>query len=96
MVTKEEVEENRRFIDAIVETKVIQHAYKYLCSKGKAKSTKREFKYQLYDIWFKLYRRTKGCRALDSSGFEHVFVGETRGGKSETSSVVFEQLTVVV
>ena len=40
----------------------------------------RDFKHQLYDLWFKLYRRTKGSRALDSSGFEHVFVGETRGG----------------
>ena len=40
----------------------------------------KDFKQQLYDLWFKLYRRTKGSRALDSSGFEHVFVGETRGG----------------
>lgn len=41
----------------------------------------RTFKGKLYDLWFKLYRRTRGSRALDSSGFEHVFVGETRGKK---------------
>lgn len=48
-------------------------------SQGKAKRDVGAFKRQLYDIWFKLYRRTRGCRALDSSAFEHVFVGETRG-----------------
>lgn len=60
-------------------------AHKYLASKGKMSSDIRVFKSQLYDIWFKLYRRTRGSRVLDSSGFEHVFVGEVRvaGGKSE-------------
>ena len=28
-----------------------------------------------------LYRRTRETRECDSSGFEHVFVGETRGEK---------------
>ena len=32
---------------------------------------------QLDDLWFKLYRREA---AGDSSGFEHVFVGEIRDG----------------
>ena len=78
-VTSEEVAENRRFIDAIVATKLMKHAHQYLVSKGKVPSNEGEFKRRLYDIWFKLYRRTKGSRALDSSAFEHVFVGETRG-----------------
>lgn len=56
-------------------------AHKYLISKRKSANDVRKFKEQLYDIWFKLYRRTRGSRALDSSGFEHVFVGETKGGK---------------
>lgn len=55
-------------------------AHRYLNSKGKSPREMKDFKQQLYDLWFKLYRRTKGSRALDSSGFEHVFVGETRGG----------------
>ena len=41
----------------------------------------RIFKGQLYDLWFKLYRCSRESRVLDSSGFEHVFVGETRGRK---------------
>ena len=60
-------------------------AHQFLSSKKKSPSDKRGFKHQLYDLWFKLYRRSSGSRVLDSSGFEHVFVGETRnsGGKSE-------------
>lgn len=30
-----------------------------------------------YQIWFELYRRERGGR-LDSSGFEHVFIGEVK------------------
>ena len=58
----------------------MKRAHQYLNSKGKSPREIKDFKQQLYDLWFKLYRRTKGSRALDSSGFEHVFVGETRGG----------------
>jgi len=77
-VTPEEVKENRDFIDAIMETKVMKRTHEYLATCGKAPNHVGEFKRYIYDIWFKLYRRTKGSRALDSSGFEHVFVGETR------------------
>ena len=79
-VTAEEIAENHRFINAICATRVMKHVHKYLVSQGKSPSGVRQFKEQLYDLWFKLYRRTRGSRALDSSGFEHVFVGETRGG----------------
>ena len=79
-VTAEEIVENHRFINAICATRVMKHVHKYLVSQGKSPSGVRQFKEQLYDLWFKLYRRTRGSRALDSSGFEHVFVGETRGG----------------
>ena len=57
-------------------------AHQYLVSKRKSQSDIGQFKRQLYDLWFKPYRRTRGSKALDSSGFEHVFVGETRN-KSE-------------
>ena len=56
-------------------------AHKYLVSKGKSSNDMCTFKGQLYDLWFKLYRRSRESRVLDSSGFEHVFVGETRGRK---------------
>lgn len=93
----------------------MKKAHEFLVSRGKSPSEIIPFKRQLYDVWFKLYRRSvakvKGGRAvsiyfcmpilffvaiinnyyavphyrtrgvLDSSGFEHVFVGETRDGK---------------
>ena len=59
----------------------MKRAHKYLISKGKSRQDEKAFKQQLYDLWFTLYRRTRGTQVLDSSGFEHVFVGETRGGK---------------
>uniref|UniRef100_A0A4W5NHQ0 Uridylate-specific endoribonuclease n=1 Tax=Hucho hucho TaxID=62062 RepID=A0A4W5NHQ0_9TELE len=36
---------------------------------------------QLYCIWFELYAR-RGTSKPDSSGFEHVFVGETKEGRT--------------
>ncbi len=59
-------------------SQVMNAAHEYLVTKRKADQDIWKFKHQLYDLWFKLYRRTRGSRALDSSGFEHVFVGETR------------------
>ncbi|XP_063967839.1 poly(U)-specific endoribonuclease-B-like isoform X2 [Lytechinus pictus] len=77
-VTSEEIKENQIFIDRIMETKVMQLAYKVLLKKGKISGTVRDFKHDLYDLWFKLYKRTRGREKADSSGFEHVFVGETK------------------
>lgn len=56
-------------------------AHRYLISQKKSPSEIGAFKRQLYDLWFKLYRRSRESRVLDSSGFEHVFVGETRDKK---------------
>lgn len=50
----------------------MKFCHEYLVSQGKANSNMHEFKKQLYQIWFTLYRREG---VLDSSGFEHVFVG---------------------
>lgn len=36
------------------------------------------------DIWFQNYGRTRGVKG-DSSGFEHVFVGEIKGAASRRS-----------
>lgn len=78
-VTSEELQENRLFIDAIVKTNIMKCAHKYLVRKGKSPSNTEEFKRQLFDIWFRLYHRQRGA-GEDSCGFEHVFVGETKGG----------------
>ncbi|KAJ8391984.1 hypothetical protein AAFF_G00082940 [Aldrovandia affinis] len=79
-VTAEEEVENNLFLDAVMETKVMKRAQKYLVSKGKSPSDPRRFKDQLYDIWFRLYHRDRSG-GEDSCGFEHVFVGETKHGK---------------
>ena len=80
VVTPEEMKENWAFIEAIMGTKVMKKVHEFLASKGKVAHDDRHFKQQLYDLWFRLYKRTRESQTLDSSGFEHVFVGETRNG----------------
>ncbi|XP_036376278.1 poly(U)-specific endoribonuclease-C-like [Megalops cyprinoides] len=79
-VTSQELQENHLFLDAILETEVMKRAHRYLVSKGKSPADERQFKDQLYDIWFRLYHRDRSG-GEDSCGFEHVFVGETKRGK---------------
>uniref|UniRef100_A0A3Q2NWE8 Uridylate-specific endoribonuclease n=1 Tax=Fundulus heteroclitus TaxID=8078 RepID=A0A3Q2NWE8_FUNHE len=81
IVTPEEVAENHRFLDAIVQTPTMKIAHKYLVEKQLSPQDETEFKEQLYRIWFELYAR-RGSSRPDSSGFEHVFVGETRGRRT--------------
>lgn len=78
-VTTEEQTETNLFLDAVLETEVMKRAHKYLVSKGQSNSDLRLFKSQLYLIWFHLYHRQRNT-GLDSCGFEHVFVGETKSG----------------
>lgn len=77
VVTPEEIAENHRFIDLIMLTEPMKVAHDILKHK-KVPEDVRGFKHQLYQIWFEMYSRTKGNRNMDSSGFEHVFVGESR------------------
>ncbi|MEE6477501.1 hypothetical protein FKM82_011539 [Ascaphus truei] len=80
VVTPEEIAENNHFLDVILETEVMKLTHKYLVSKNQSKSNIKDFKSQLYGIWFQLYTR-EGGRGNDSCGFEHVFVGESKRGK---------------
>ena len=80
VVTPEEMEENKRFINAILQTRPIKYLHKYLVAAGKANADVHQFAAQLEKLWFGLYAREKG-QILDSSGFEHVFVGEVKDGK---------------
>lgn len=82
-VTAEEQTETNLFLDAVLETQVMKRAHTYLVSKGKSSSDLRLFKSQLNLIWFHLYHRQRDT-GLDSCGFEHVFVGETRSGTEIT------------
>ncbi|KAM9781737.1 uridylate-specific endoribonuclease B isoform X2 [Syngnathus typhle] len=81
IVTPEEVAENHKFLDSIVKTPTMKIAHKYLVEKQLSPQDETQFKEQLYRIWFELYAR-RGSSRPDSSGFEHVFVGETRGGRT--------------
>lgn len=78
-VTTEELLEISLFLDAVLQTEVMKRAHRYLVSKGQSSSNLRQFKSQLQLIWFNLYHRQRNT-GLDSSGFEHVFVGETKSG----------------
>jgi len=73
-----ERKENIDFINEIMLTSCMQYCHAYLVKKGKTSKDVIKFKQQLYQIWFKFYRRET---ANDSSGFEHVFVGEEKDGK---------------
>ncbi|XP_042324763.1 poly(U)-specific endoribonuclease-A-like isoform X2 [Sceloporus undulatus] len=79
MVTPEERAENNRFLDAVLKTEVMKIAHRYLVGKNWSNPDLKNFKTQLYDIWFHLYSR-EGRKGPDSCGFEHVFVGETKQG----------------
>ncbi len=62
VVTQQEKEENWRFINLVFKSEVMQEAYRFLKSKRKASADVDEFKREFYNIWFNLYRRTRGAR----------------------------------
>lgn len=77
-VTAQELEENRQFLNMIMDTAVMQYVHQYLVQNGKVNAESREaFIRVLDDLWFGLYTRKV---RNDSSGFEHVFVGEVKSG----------------
>jgi poly(U)-specific endoribonuclease len=79
-VTYEERKENFTFLQAIMETGPMQYCHRYCVEHGKdVPKDKKGFVMLLHKIWFELYRRAGNGR--DSSGFEHVFVGEIKDGK---------------
>ena len=89
-VTPQESLEETAFLDAIFSTQVIKKAEKFLIDKGHIVTRKygkdgkvtvnaNAFRETLHQIWFGLYSREHN--ALGSSGFEHVFLGETKNGQ---------------
>lgn len=79
VVTAEEEEENWNFLGLLMETEVMKEVHRFLVSLNKAPSDVHHFKKNLYNIWFQMYKRLQEDRSINSCGFEHVFVGETRG-----------------
>ncbi len=84
-VTYAEKKENWTFLHAIMQTGPMQFCHKYCVANSKKggldiPEDPEDFKKILYKIWFDLYYRERGG-GRDSSGFEHVFVGEVKNGK---------------
>ncbi|XP_041438509.1 poly(U)-specific endoribonuclease-A isoform X2 [Xenopus laevis] len=71
-----EIKEQEHFLQEIMKTKLLKELYSFFQSKGLYK-TEKEFVKDLQQMWFGLYSRSTGA---DSSGFEHVFVGEVKKG----------------
>lgn len=67
------------FLNSIMNTPVMQYSHRYCHVKNPKRipSNRHDFIQLLYKIWFERYNREHGGRK-DSSGFEHVFVGEVR------------------
>ena len=81
VVTNEERAENKAFLHAIMETPVMKYVHHYLLASGKTHAQDSDaFILVLNQLWFELYTRTHGGK-LDSSGFEHVFIGEIKDGQ---------------
>lgn len=74
----QEVKEQEHFLQEVMKTKPLKELYKFFHEKGLYTSEK-EFTDDLHKMWFGLYSRSSG--EADSSGFEHVFVGEVKKGK---------------
>ena len=87
VVTREKLRQDAAFLDAIMHTPCVEYARKYLKAKGlpDARDAAR-FKTLLFEKWLRVYSRSRGH--LDSSGFEHVFLGEEKDGKVTTTAAL--------
>ena len=88
-VSEKEIRENRAFLNAVMETPPMKYCHQYCLAKEAnydgelIPESEHAFQNVLNSIWFKLYSRSGGGRRrkMDSSGFEHVFVGEVKNGQ---------------
>ncbi|WIA15329.1 hypothetical protein OEZ85_001995 [Tetradesmus obliquus] len=72
-VTACERKETADFLEAVMDTRPMRYCHALLVAMNLAPADEEGFKRMLHQMWFELYNRD-GSR--DSSGFEHVFVGE--------------------
>jgi len=77
--TRTERQEEDAFLDEVLKSSTMKSALQFLKSKKLFTKSDAEFRKLLGELWFALYSR--GNRILGSSGFEHVFLGEKKGGK---------------
>ncbi|XP_045181185.1 uridylate-specific endoribonuclease-like [Mercenaria mercenaria] len=72
-------QEIETFLDAVLATETMAIANVYLLSNGKVGTSPTAFRDTLKELWFNLYSRSSSQSFDDSSGFEHVMVGELKG-----------------
>jgi len=89
-VTSQESSEVKAFLDAILNTRVMQTLLAHAKCTGTVHS-ETELRQRLTQMWFDLYPRSGSSNVKDTSGFEHIMVGEYK-----TSSAVngFPQLDI--
>jgi poly(U)-specific endoribonuclease len=71
------------FLDDILQTRPMQLLHNWLFGKGLASQTTAGFRTELRQYFFLPYTRSGG--PLDSSGFEHVFLGEIKRSPREVT-----------
>lgn len=75
----QQLAEQETFVkETMSNTELGRELFAFLYTKG-VYASEAEFIHDLKMMWFGLYTRSKG--KLDSSGFEHIFAGEVKGGK---------------
>ncbi|KAH9518604.1 hypothetical protein Btru_005748 [Bulinus truncatus] len=79
-VTTQESQEIDAFLDAILNTTVMDSLLKYFFCKGIVEDQS-DLKSRLHKLWFELYPRSGKKTNLDTSGFEHVFAGEYKDSR---------------
>ncbi|XP_061746488.1 uridylate-specific endoribonuclease A [Nerophis ophidion] len=78
-VTPEETAEQDSFLkETMSNTELGRELFAFLYTKG-VYTSEEDFLQDLKMMWFGLYSRNN--RKMDSSGFEHIFAGEIKGGK---------------
>lgn len=88
-VDPEEVQENVDFINAITDTNLMKNFYQDIVDKELFDGDYNAFRRYLYINWFRLYARnydSNQAGILDSSAFEHTFVGETKDNSNGEGS----------
>lgn len=81
VITKEEIKEDNTFLDLVIESDLMKRVHSLLVNKSRASADPAKFRTKVYNLWFGPYARSSRSRVLDSSGFEHVFMGEVNGRK---------------
>jgi len=77
--TPQQLAEQEAFVrETMSNTELGRELFAFLYTKGRY-SSEEEFIQDLKMMWFGLYSRYNG--KMDSSGFEHIFAGEVKGGK---------------